>query len=168
MATQENALNTSPEDALSNTKKARSHYDSHLAPAETAARAAREGNHSGQVDHDDALGTEHIHTRNGYTSDQKGLFNSYAAEPAIYADQPGNLAEKETAEEETAEKESAKEKTVQSAANRKLAVPTILFSDWQKIRQEPIVWGTLLLFAASLIILLTLMTFMPYADSTIV
>ncbi len=156
MATQNNVLNISPEDALSNTQKARSDHDSHLTTAETVARVAQERNHFDQVEHDDALGTDHIHTRNSDTADQKGLFNNCALEPTMPADHSDSV-----------EEEATKEETGQSALGRKPAISTILLLDWQKIRQEPVVWGTLLLFAVSLIILLTLMTFMPYADSAI-
>lgn len=73
------------------------HYDAHLIPAETVARKAREGSHFGQVEHDDANNTEHIHTRDGYTIDQEGLINNYAVEAPMYVSEPGDLAtEKET------------------------------------------------------------------------
>ena len=73
------------------------HPDPHIIPAETAARAAREGNHFGQVDHDSQADAEHIHTRDGYTVDQEGLINNYAVEPPMYIKEPGDLAEEEAA-----------------------------------------------------------------------
>ena len=72
-----------------------SHYDPHLIPAESAARAAREGEHFGHVDHDEPADQEHIHTRDGYTIDQEGLINNYAVEPEIYISEPGDLREQE-------------------------------------------------------------------------
>ena len=72
-----------------------SHYDPHLIPAESAARAAREGEHFGHVDHDEPTDKEHIHTRDGYTIDQEGLINNYAVEPEIYIKEPGDLREQE-------------------------------------------------------------------------
>ena len=72
-----------------------SHYDPHLIPAESAARAAREGEHFGHVDHDESAEVEHIHTRDGYTIDQEGLINNYAVEPEIYIKEPGDLREQE-------------------------------------------------------------------------
>ncbi|NEP16686.1 MAG: hypothetical protein F6J97_07235 [Leptolyngbya sp. SIO4C1] len=73
-----------------------SHYDPHIIPAETAARASREGSHFAQVEHDSPA-SEHVHTRDGYTVDQEGLINNYAVEPPIYVNQPGDLAEQERA-----------------------------------------------------------------------
>ena len=60
-----------------------SHYDPHIIPAETVARAAREGKHFGHVEHDDPNDHEHIHLRDGYTMDQEGLINNYAVEPEM-------------------------------------------------------------------------------------
>ena len=77
-------------------KKEISHYDPHIIPAESAARAAREGSHFGYVDHD-SVDTEHIHTRDGYTIDQEGLMNNYAVEPPMYINEPGDLADAEVA-----------------------------------------------------------------------
>ncbi len=67
------------------------HYDPHIIPGETAARAAREGEHFGHVEHDDPADREHIHTRDGYTIDQEGLINNYAVEPEMYISEPGDL-----------------------------------------------------------------------------
>ncbi|MEM8807915.1 MAG: hypothetical protein AAGF01_17990 [Cyanobacteria bacterium P01_G01_bin.38] len=69
-----------------------SHYDPHIVPAETAARAKREGDQFGHVDHDPPS-SEQVHTRDGYTMDQEGLINNYAVEPPMYINQPGDLAE---------------------------------------------------------------------------
>ncbi len=71
------------------------HYDRHIIPAETAARAAREGKHFGHVEHDDPTDREHIHTRDGYTIDQEGLVNNYAVETEAYINEPGDLSDKE-------------------------------------------------------------------------
>jgi hypothetical protein len=76
-----------------------SHYDPHLVPAETAARAEREGSAFGHVDHD-PQSPEQLHTRDGYTVDQEGLINNYAVEPPMYIKQPGDLAEVEKANAE--------------------------------------------------------------------
>lgn len=79
-----------------NSEQSISHYDPHITPSETAARAEREGSHFGHVDHDPA-DPEHIHTRDGYTIDQEGLINNYAVEPPMYVNEPGDLAEEEAA-----------------------------------------------------------------------
>lgn len=71
-----------------------SHYDPHLVPAETAARAKREGQTFGHVDHD-PRNPEQLHTRDGYTIDQEGLINNYAIEPPMYINTPGDLDEAE-------------------------------------------------------------------------
>ncbi len=71
------------------------HYDPHIIPGETAARAAREGKHFGHVDHDDPADRENIHTRDGYTIDQEGLINNYAVEPEMYISEPGDLKQQE-------------------------------------------------------------------------
>ena len=71
------------------------HYDAHIIPGETVARASREGKHFGHVEHDDPADHEHIHLRDGYTIDQEGLINNYAVEPEIYINKPGDLREKE-------------------------------------------------------------------------
>lgn len=76
-----------------------SHYDPHLVPAETAARAKREGQVFGHVDHDPP-NPEHIHTRDGYTVDQEGLINNYAVEPPMYINTRGDLDEVPKAEAE--------------------------------------------------------------------
>jgi hypothetical protein len=72
-----------------------SHYDSHIIPAETVARAVREGEHFGYVEHDNPEDREHIHNRDGYTIDQEGLVNNYAVEPEMYVKVPGDLGEQE-------------------------------------------------------------------------
>ncbi|MEO1069049.1 MAG: hypothetical protein AAFW95_07995 [Cyanobacteria bacterium J06638_6] len=76
-----------------------SHYDPHLVPAETAARAQREGKMFGHVEHD-SPNPEQIHTRDGYTVDQEGLINNYAVEPPMYINSPGDLNEVEKADAE--------------------------------------------------------------------
>ena len=72
-----------------------SHYDPHIIPAETVARAAREGKNFGHIEHDDPADHEHIHLLDGYTIDQEGLINNYAVEPEVYIKEPGDLREKE-------------------------------------------------------------------------
>jgi len=71
------------------------HYDRHIIPGESIARAAREGKHFGHVEHDDPADKEHIHIRDGYTIDQEGLINNYAVETEAYIKEPGDLREKE-------------------------------------------------------------------------
>lgn len=87
-----------------------SHYDPHIVPAETAARAAREGKNFGHVDHD-PQDPEHVHTRDGYTVDQEGLVNNYAVEPPMYINEPGDLDE---AEKANAERRAADRKAMES------------------------------------------------------
>jgi hypothetical protein len=69
-----------------------SHYDAHLVPAESAARAIREKDQFGKVAHDNPEDREHIHIRDGYSIDQEGLVNNYAIEPEMYIHEPGDLA----------------------------------------------------------------------------
>ncbi len=64
----------------------RVNYDSHLVPAETAARMEREG---AEFQH---VGSEKsMNTAGGFTSDQEGLLNNYAIEPEMYVNEPGDL-----------------------------------------------------------------------------
>ena len=71
------------------------HYDNHIIPSETVARAKREGKHFGRLEHDDPADKEHLHNRDGYTLDQEGLINNYAVETEPYIKEPGDLREKE-------------------------------------------------------------------------
>lgn len=87
-----------------------SHYDPHIVPAETAARAKREGKTFGHVDHDPRT-PDHIHTRDGYTVDQEGLINNYAVEPPMYINEPGDLDEVEKA---NAERRAADRRAMES------------------------------------------------------
>ncbi len=73
-------------------------YDPHLVPAETAARAAREGDDFLHVEHDDPADREHLHTRDGYTVDQEGLLNNYAVEPEMYYHERGDYARQQAAQ----------------------------------------------------------------------
>ncbi len=82
-------------EAQSDSHSTISHYDPHIIPAESVARAAREGEHFGHVDRDDLADKKHIHTRDGYTIDQEGLINNYAVETEPYIKEPGDLKEKE-------------------------------------------------------------------------
>ena len=79
------------------TNKEIPHPDPHIIPAETAARAAREGSHFGQVPHISPADAQHIHPHDGYTVDQEGLINNYAVETPMYINEPGDLAEIEVA-----------------------------------------------------------------------
>jgi hypothetical protein len=78
------------------TNQTPSRYDPHIIPAETAARAEREGKAFGHVEHD-PQNSEHVHTRDGYTVDREGLINNYAVEPPMYINEPGDLDEVEKA-----------------------------------------------------------------------
>ncbi len=69
------------------------HYDPHIMPPEIKARAAREGEKFGHVEHDLPGDTEHLHNRDGYTVDEEGLINNYAVEPEMYINEPGDLKE---------------------------------------------------------------------------
>ena len=71
-----------------------SHYDPHLIPPESVARAKREGDEFGHVNKDPS-DTEQLHTRSGYTVDQEGLINNYAVEPKMYINEPGDLDEEQ-------------------------------------------------------------------------
>ena len=71
------------------------HYDPHIIPAESVARAVREGKQFGHVDRDAPGDKEHLHNRDGYTIDQEGLVNNYAVETEAYISEPGDLREKE-------------------------------------------------------------------------
>lgn len=81
------------------TDRSPSHYDPHLVPAETAARAKREGKVFGHIDRD-PHDSEHVHTRDGYTVDNEGLINNYAVEPPMYINEPGDLDQEERANAE--------------------------------------------------------------------
>lgn len=101
-----------------------SHYDPHIIPAESAARAAHEGSHFCHVEHDDATDIRHIHTRDGYTVDRDGLINNYAVEPPMYINEPGDLAEEEAA---TAQQKAADYKALSENEEGKLT----LEHDWR-------------------------------------
>ena len=70
-------------------------YDRGINPAETAAREERE-----QKDF-----KEPIDTSEGTTVDREGLANNYAIEPEMYVEEPGDLREKQQAEETERAKE---------------------------------------------------------------
>lgn len=99
-----------------------SHYDPHLVPAETAARAQREGKTFGHVDHDPA-NPDQIHTRDGYTVDQEGLINNYAVEPPMYINTPGDLDEAKKADAE--QQASDGQRPAQRAIAKPWPSPTI-------------------------------------------
>ena len=52
------------------------HYEQQIIPAESVAKAAREGVRFGHVDHDDQNEPEHLPNRDSYTIDQSGLINA--------------------------------------------------------------------------------------------
>jgi hypothetical protein len=66
-------------------------YDSHMIPAETAARKDREGADFKQVP-TDAEGAKSLDTTGGETTDTEGLANNYAVEPEMYSETPGDMA----------------------------------------------------------------------------
>ncbi len=72
-----------------------SHYDPHIIPPESVARAAREGKHFGHIYHKETGDGECSHMLDGYTIDQEGLINNYPIEPEIYINEPGDLREQE-------------------------------------------------------------------------
>ena len=74
-------------------------YDSHIVPAETAARKEREGeNYKQHAEFTDAeQNADEINTDAGYTVDKEGLVNNYAVEPEMYYEVPGDLKAKEEA-----------------------------------------------------------------------
>jgi hypothetical protein len=63
--------------------------DAHIIPAETAARKDREGDHYKQPPAD-TEGDDSIDIAGGFTVDQEGLVNNYAAEPEMYFETPGD------------------------------------------------------------------------------
>lgn len=120
MTIQKDAVNSNQDNPQQNLP----HYDAHLIPSETVAREAREGSQFGQVEHDDAQDTEHIHTRDGYTVDQEGLINNYAVEAPMYINEPGDLAEEEAA---VAKQRAAERKALSKDADGNLSPNT----NWQ-------------------------------------
>jgi len=64
-------------------------YDSHIIPAETAARIEREGQNYKHIPEQDAQG---LKTTEGVTVDGEGLLNNYAIEPEMYYEVPGDRA----------------------------------------------------------------------------
>lgn len=79
-------------------------YDSHIIPAETAARQEREGatfkttpteqrQQDAPTDHQ--TDDESIHTTDGYTVDREGLLNNFAIEPEMYYEVPGDARQAE-------------------------------------------------------------------------
>lgn len=69
-------------------------YDREMVPAETAARAKREGANYKQT----PLREGTLDTSSGYTVDREGLTNNYAIEPEMYVNEPGDLRQKQEAE----------------------------------------------------------------------
>lgn len=78
----------------------RVNYDSHLVPAETAARMEREGSEFQHVVPEDSTDTT-----GGFTTDQEGLLNNYAIEPEMYVNEPGDLRKQQEAEQKARKQE---------------------------------------------------------------
>lgn len=76
-------------------------YDRGIVPAETAARKEREGGNYKQMPDNEG----DIDTTGGYTVDREGLADNFAIEPEMYYEEPGDLREKEAAEEEARRQE---------------------------------------------------------------
>jgi hypothetical protein len=74
-------------------------YDRHIIPAETAARAEREGDKFRHLEHGNTTDEELPHIRDGYTMDQDGLINNYAIEPEMYFNEPGDNAAQKGAQD---------------------------------------------------------------------
>jgi hypothetical protein len=94
MSAQNDSSNNDSSDAVPQ-------YDSHIVPAESAARQQREGKDFGHTSHVDD-GDESSNVADGYTVDKEGLLNNYAIEPEMYVNVPGDLREK--AAQEAADK----------------------------------------------------------------
>ncbi len=79
-------------------------YDSHIIPAETAARQKREGDTFMHIPSkaDEMTNDYSITTTSGYTVDKEGLINNFAVESEMYVNQPGDLQQQK--EEEEAER----------------------------------------------------------------
>ena len=76
-------------------------YDRGINPAETAAREEREKeDFKKPIDQDGDFDTSE-----GTTVDREGLANNYAIEPEMYVEEPGDLREKQQAEEAERAKE---------------------------------------------------------------
>ncbi|MBD3885436.1 hypothetical protein IFO70_27300 [Phormidium tenue FACHB-886] len=84
-------VSPNPQDVSADT------FDSHIIPAETAARKERE--QKGYKEHNEYTAEEQkegeINTDGGYTVDKEGLVNNYAIEPEMYYEVPGDLKAKE-------------------------------------------------------------------------
>jgi len=65
-------------------------YDTHIIPAETAARKEREGDNYKHIP-EHAEGADSIATAGGYSVDTEGLVNNYAMEPEMYHETPGDM-----------------------------------------------------------------------------
>lgn len=74
-------------------------YDSHIKPAETAAREEREG---GEFKRTHTTDQSADPATKGMTVDKEGLANVYPIEPEPYVNEPGDLREEQ--EEEAAER----------------------------------------------------------------
>lgn len=72
--------------------------DRGIIPSEVAARMDREGDNFKKTA-DEQAGAESLDVTGGATVDQEGLANNYAIEPEMYYETPGDLREKEEAEE---------------------------------------------------------------------
>lgn len=63
-------------------------YDANIIPAETAARAEREG---ADYKHTPKSDADSIDSTAGYAVDSEGLVNNYAVEPEMYYEVPGDV-----------------------------------------------------------------------------
>lgn len=72
--------------------------DRGIVPAEVAARMDREGGDYRKTA-DEQAAAESLDVTGGATVDQEGLANNYAIEPEMYYETPGDMREKEEAEE---------------------------------------------------------------------
>ncbi|MGG6296455.1 hypothetical protein ACQ4M4_18845 [Leptolyngbya sp. AN02str] len=90
----------------------RDNYDRGIIPAETAARMEREGEEykhtaKGEAKGENKLDQSDLDTTAGYTVDNEGLVNNFAIEPEMYYETPGDMQEKEAAEDEARREELA-------------------------------------------------------------
>lgn len=70
-------------------------YDRNIISAETAARIEREGETFKNVPESE----QSVDTTGGYTVSREGLVNNYPVEPEMYIEEPGDLREKQEAQE---------------------------------------------------------------------
>jgi hypothetical protein len=83
------------EEKVTENKERSDNYDPHIVPAETEARMEREAQNFKQTPEQEG----DLDTTGGYTVDKEGLANNYAVEPEMYVNVPGDLREKQEAQE---------------------------------------------------------------------